>query len=60
MNPLYPPGLDENRAVDDLYTASWICSEIALLHRKCIYLLVRHVALSRKVQKNPALSNMAT
>ena len=28
MDPLYPPGLDENRAVDDLYPASWICSEI--------------------------------
>ena len=28
MDPLYPPGLDENCAVDDLYPASWICSEI--------------------------------
>ena len=27
MDPLYPPGLDENRAVDDLYATSWICSE---------------------------------
>ena len=35
MDPLYPPpGLDENRAEDDLYAASWICSETALLHRK--------------------------
>ena len=34
MDPLYPPGLDENRAVDDLYPASWICSEIMLLHWK--------------------------
>ena len=25
MDPLYPPGLDENCAVDDLYAASWIC-----------------------------------
>ena len=29
-------GLDENRAVDDLYAASWICSETALLHWKKI------------------------
>ena len=36
MEPLYPPGLDENRAVDDLYPASWICSEITLLHWKKI------------------------
>ena len=34
MDPLYPPGLDENRAVDDLYPASWIFSEIILLHWK--------------------------
>ena len=34
MDPLYPTGLDDNRAVDDLYPASWICSEIMLLHRK--------------------------
>ena len=26
MDPLYPPGLDENRAVDDVYPASWIYS----------------------------------
>ena len=32
MDPLYPAGLDENRAIDDLYTASWICSE----NGKCI------------------------
>ena len=36
IDPLYPPGLDENRAVDDFYAASWICSETALLHRKKI------------------------
>ena len=29
MDPLYPPGLDENRAVDDLYPAQreTLCSE---------------------------------
>ena len=37
MDPLYPPGLDENRAVDDLYPASWICSEIMLLHWKWFF-----------------------
>ena len=34
IDPLYPSGLDENRAVDDLYAASWICSETTLLYRK--------------------------
>ena len=34
MDPLYRPGLDENGAVDELYTASWIGSETALLPRK--------------------------
>ena len=34
MDPLYPPSLDENRAVDDLYTASWMCSENGLVQRK--------------------------
>ena len=32
MDSLYPPGLDENRAVDDFYPASWICSEIIGKH----------------------------
>ena len=36
MDPLYPPGLDENCAVDDLYPASWICNEITLLRWKKI------------------------
>ena len=36
MDPLYPPGLDENRAVDDLYSAPVNCSETALLNRKKI------------------------
>ena len=27
MAPLYPPGLDENGAVTNLYPASWICSK---------------------------------
>ena len=36
MDPLYPPGLDENRAADDLYTVSWICSEITLLHSSAV------------------------
>ena len=46
MDPLYPPGLDENRAVDDLYTASWICSENGLVQRKnfvpCSRILLLH------------------
>ena len=29
MAPLYPPGLDENSAVANLYPASWICSKNA-------------------------------
>ena len=41
IDPLYPPGLDENRAVDYLYAASWICSETALLQQtdqvQCTY-----------------------
>ena len=32
MDHLYPPGLEENRAVVDLYPASWICSKIMLLY----------------------------
>ena len=34
MEPLFPPGLDENCAVDNLYAASWICSENALMQGK--------------------------
>ena len=41
MDPLYPPGLDENRAVDNLYAASLECSETTLLHWKKIVLCSR-------------------
>ena len=34
MDPVYPPGLDENGAVDELYAAFWIFSETVLLPRK--------------------------
>ena len=35
MDPL--SGLYENRAVDYLYTASWICSENGLMQRKIFF-----------------------
>ena len=46
MNHLYPPGLYENRAVDDLYSASWMYSEITLLYWK-IFCTVQYSRLIR-------------
>ena len=46
MDPLYPADLDENRAVDDLYTASWICSENGLVHFQKYFVVHVHKRLA--------------
>ena len=36
IDPLYPPGLDENGTVENLYVASWICSDNVLMYGRKI------------------------